>query len=107
MTEATWGEGTMTPKINWRMSASLENVPRGDSDIAEVTSLERATREWLELDAEHRVGAVLTAEHAVQIDGSSSTSFYRRRHRGAGKSSTALRRHDRSRNGTSKRQVRP
>jgi hypothetical protein len=27
MTEATWGESAKTPDINWRMSASLENVP--------------------------------------------------------------------------------
>ena len=50
MTEATWGERTTTPDINWRMSASLENVPRGDTDIAEVTNLERAVRDWVRLD---------------------------------------------------------
>ena len=50
MTEATWGETAKTPEINWRMSASLENVPRGDSDVAEVTNLGRAVRDWRELD---------------------------------------------------------
>ena len=50
MTEATWGESAKTPDINWRMSASLENVPRGDTDIAEVTNLERAVRDWVRLD---------------------------------------------------------
>ena len=35
MTEATWGESAKTPEINWRMSASLENVARGDNDVAE------------------------------------------------------------------------
>lgn len=75
MTEATWGESAKTPEINWRMSASLENVPRGDSDVAEVTSLERAVRDWRELDPEHQAAAVLTAEHPVQIDGASSTTF--------------------------------
>jgi hypothetical protein len=75
MTEATWGESAKTPHINWRMSASLENVPRGDSDVAEVTNLERAVRDWLALDAQHQADAVLTTEHPVQIDGASSTSF--------------------------------
>ena len=49
MTEATWGESVKTPEINWRMSASLENVPRGNSDVAEVTNLERAVRDWRQL----------------------------------------------------------
>lgn len=34
MTEATWGESAKTPDINWRMSASLENVPRGEAKVA-------------------------------------------------------------------------
>ncbi len=38
MAEATWG-GRGTAEIDWRMSAALENVPRGDDDLAEVTSL--------------------------------------------------------------------
>lgn len=83
MTEATWGESAKTPEINWRMSASLENVPRGDNDVAEVTNLERAVRDWRELDPEHQVAAILTVEHAVQIDGASITTF-------AGKAIAAL-----------------
>jgi hypothetical protein len=75
MTEATWGDDAMTPDINWRMSASLENVPRGDTDVAEVASLERAVRDWLALDAEHQAAATLTTEHPVQIDGGGATSF--------------------------------
>ena len=75
MTEATWGESTKTPAINWRMSASLENVPRGDNDVAEVTNLERAVRDWRELDPQHQAAAILTVEHPVQIDGASSTTF--------------------------------
>lgn len=75
MAEATWGESTKTPEINWRMSASLENVPRGESDVAEVTNLERAVRDWLGLDPQHQTAAILTAEHAVQIDGASSMTF--------------------------------
>lgn len=69
MTEATWG-GAATPDLDWRMSAALENVPRGDGDVAEVTSLEGAVRAWSGLDAGHRVHAVLTPERAIQVDGS-------------------------------------
>lgn len=75
MTEATWGESAKTPEINWRMSASLENVPRGDSDVAEVTNLQRAVRDWRKLDPQHQAVAVLTVEHPIQIDGASSTTF--------------------------------
>ena len=39
MTEATWGDATKTPDIDWSMSAALENVTRGGEDIAEVASL--------------------------------------------------------------------
>jgi hypothetical protein len=79
MTEATWGEAAKAPEINWRMSASLENVPRGETDVAEVTNLERAVRDWLALDPQHQSDATLTTEHAVQIDGFSSTTFPARR----------------------------
>ena len=75
MTEATWGDDAKTPSIDWRMSAALENVPRGDGDVAEVTSLEGAVRTWLELDPAHRAAAVLSVEHAVQIDGVATQSF--------------------------------
>ncbi|WP_419826827.1 hypothetical protein [Sphingomonas sp.] len=76
MTEATWGDGARTPTIDWRMSASLENVPRGDADVAEVTSLEGAVRAWSQLDAKHQAEAVLKPERAVQIDGVSSDIFH-------------------------------
>ena len=75
MTEASWGDATKTPAIEWRMSASLENVPRGDDDLAEVTSLERAVRAWLDLDPAHQTGAILTPERPVQIDGVAQASF--------------------------------
>jgi len=75
MTEATWGESAKTPDINWRISASLENVPRGDTDVAEVTNLERAVRDWVRLDPEHKAAATLTTDHPVQIEGVSSTTF--------------------------------
>ena len=76
MTEATWGDGTRTPSIDWRMSAALENVPRGDTDLAEVTSLEGAVRAWSQLDAKHQAEAVLKPERAVQIDGVSTEVFH-------------------------------
>ena len=75
MTEATWGEDAKTPDIDWRMSAALENVPRGDSDLAEVTSLEGAVRAWINLDPEHKSAATLTTERTVQIDGVSIGTF--------------------------------
>lgn len=68
MTEATWGEEVKTPAIEWQMSAALENVPRGDEDVAEVTSLEGAVRAWIDLDPDHKAAATLTPERPVQID---------------------------------------
>jgi hypothetical protein len=75
MAEATW-DGSATPEIDWRMSAALENVPRGDDDLAEVTSLEGAVRVWLMLDAAHREAAVLTPERPVQVNGTLTTAFH-------------------------------
>ena len=75
MTEATWGDGAMSPEIDWRMSASLENVPRGDSDLAEVTSLAGAVSAWLALDPAHRADAVLTPERPLLIDGVAVPEF--------------------------------
>lgn len=54
MTEATWGDASKNPDINWTMSAALENVVRGEEDVAEVANLAGAVREWLRLDPEHR-----------------------------------------------------
>ncbi len=75
MTEATWGGEALTPEIDWRMSASLENVHRGDTDLAEVTSLRGAVRAWQQLDPEHQAAATLTPEHAIQIDGVLTNAF--------------------------------
>jgi hypothetical protein len=75
MTEARWGDDGKTPAINWRMSASLEDVPRGDADVAEVTSLEGAVRAWIGLDTKHRAAATLKLEHPVSLDGVLLTSF--------------------------------
>lgn len=74
MSEATWDEAA-SPDVDWRMSAALENVPRGNEDLAEVTSLEGAVRTWLALDAEHRGGAVLTPERPVMLDGAAMDEF--------------------------------
>jgi hypothetical protein len=74
MSEASWGEAG-TPDINWRMSAALQDVPRGDGDLAEVTSLEGAVRAWLALDPTHRGAATLTPEHPLLIEGASIAEF--------------------------------
>jgi len=75
MSEASWGNGTMSPQIDWRMSAALENVPRGDSDLAEVTSLVCAIAAWRALDPRHQSNAVLTPERPLVIDGSSHVTL--------------------------------
>lgn len=75
MTEAIWGDGAKTPDVDWRMSASLEDVPRGDGDLAEVTSLQGAVRAWQQLDPAHRGAATLTPERAVLIDGVAHAMF--------------------------------
>ena len=75
MTEATWGGSANPTPIKWHMSAALENVPRGDSDLAEVTSLEGAVRAWKNLDPEHQIHARLSTEHPIQIEGLAATAF--------------------------------
>ena len=75
MGEATWDDDVKTPPVNWKMSAALENVPRGDDDLAEVTNLERAVGDWLALDPKHRAAATLTPERPVLIGGVSHESF--------------------------------
>lgn len=74
MSEANWGDAA-SPPIDWRMSAALENVPRGNNELAEVTSLEGAVRAWLALDPSHRAEAVLTPERPLTIDGASTAGF--------------------------------
>lgn len=74
MTEATWGDAR-SPEIDWRMSAALENVPRGDGAVAEVTSLEGAVHAWSALDDEHRGEAVLTPERPILLDGAQVASL--------------------------------
>ena len=74
MSAPSWGDGD-PPELDWRMSAALENVPRGDEELAEVTSLEGAVRTWMSLDPEHRDAATLTPERALLIDGALMTEF--------------------------------
>lgn len=62
--------------IDWRMSAVLENVPRGDSELPEVASLAAAVREWSMLDAELQAEAVLTPERPLTIDGGEPTMAF-------------------------------
>jgi hypothetical protein len=75
MTEATWGDEAGNPSIDWRMSVALENVPRGEEELAEVTSLEGAVRTWSTLDRPHQEAAVITLDHPIIIDGTSHASF--------------------------------
>lgn len=74
MEEAPWGDAG-SPVIDWRVSAALENVPRGSEDVAEVTSLEGAVRAWLALDPDHRGAATLTPERPVMLDGVAMEAF--------------------------------
>lgn len=71
MAEASWGDGTLSPAIDWRMSAALENVPRGASELAEVTSLSGAVIAWQALDPTHQDAAILTPERPLVLDGAS------------------------------------
>ena len=75
MSEASWGEATKTPTIEWRMSASLEIVARGDGEISEVTSLGGAVRSWLELDPEDQTAATPTPERPVLIESATHAPF--------------------------------
>ncbi|WBH17235.1 hypothetical protein [Sphingomonas radiodurans] len=68
MAEATWGDAN-APSIDWKMSVSLENVARGDSEMPEVTNLEAAVRAWQGLDPALKHAAVLTLERPVTLDG--------------------------------------
>lgn len=75
MTEATWENGADPTAIEWTISAALENVPRGDTDVAEVTSLEGAVRAWSDLDLEHRIHARLTTERPIHLGGVPTAIF--------------------------------
>lgn len=62
-------EADRPTSIDWRMSASLENVIRDGEEYPEVTSLEQAVRAWSALDEEHQVHARLMMDRPIAIDG--------------------------------------
>jgi hypothetical protein len=68
MAEATWGDAN-APSIDWKMSASLKNVSRGDEELPEVTNLEAAVRAWQQLEPEMKAAAQLTLERPVNLNG--------------------------------------
>jgi hypothetical protein len=57
------------------MSASLEDVPRGDSELAEVTSLEQAVRVWAGLDRELQSRARLAPDRPIDLNGAMTAMF--------------------------------
>lgn len=69
MSEPSWGQETRPADIDWRMSAALENVPRGGSELAEVANLADVVAEWKALDAGLQALAILTPERPLVIDG--------------------------------------
>lgn len=71
----TAAENGAAPDINWSMSAALENVPRGDSELAEVTSLAGAVTAWQALEPTQKAQAVLTVERELMIGGETVTSL--------------------------------
>ena len=68
MAEATWGDAN-APSIDWKMSASLRNVSRGDEELPEVTNLQAAVRAWQQLDPEMKAAAELALERPVNLHG--------------------------------------
>lgn len=65
----------MSPDIDRRMSAALENIRCGESDLAEVTSLAGAVAAWQSLDPAHQAVATLMPERPLIIDGVAVASF--------------------------------
>lgn len=68
------GDASKNPDVDWSMSAALENVVRGEQDLAEVANLAGVVRDWLGHDPEHRGSAVLTPERPILIDGAAHAS---------------------------------
>lgn len=71
----SWGDQAQNPAPEWTMSAALENVSRGGSQLAEVTSLREAVEAWGRLDPAAQEAAVLTPERPVIIDGAQRDRF--------------------------------
>ncbi len=57
------------------MSAALDAVPRGDSEVPEVANLAGAVRAWLALDNGLQNEAVLTPERPVDLNGEAVAAF--------------------------------
>lgn len=75
MEDASKSEADNPISIDWRMSASLEDVVRAGGDYPEVTSLEQAVRAWSALDEQHRSQARLIMDRPITIDGGLVSSF--------------------------------
>lgn len=63
--------------IDWTMSASLENVRRGTEKVPEVTNLEVAVLDWLDLPEDMQEVAELTPEHPIQLTDEGPTLVFR------------------------------
>lgn len=63
-----------SPTIDWRMSATLENVLRGGEEFPEMTSLEQAAHTWRELDG-LRAHARQTMERPISLNGALVAAF--------------------------------
>lgn len=70
-----WGPEAQNPAPDWTMSVSLLCVPRGDGQLAEVTSLREAVSAWQRLEPAARETAILTLERPVIIDGAQVDRF--------------------------------
>lgn len=75
MDEASYPEADRPTSIDWRMSASLENVLRNGGEYPEVTSLEQAVRAWSALDEGHQSQARLMMDRPVSINGALIAAF--------------------------------
>jgi hypothetical protein len=75
MDDASNSEADSPISIDWRMSASLENVVRDGGEYPEVTSLEQAVRAWSALDEEHRSHARLMMDRPITLDGALVAAF--------------------------------
>lgn len=71
----SWGDNTRNPEPDWSMSAALENVPRGDSELPEVTNLREAVTTWQQLDRGMRDAAILMLERPILLDGAQINRF--------------------------------
>jgi hypothetical protein len=70
-----WGPKAQNPTPDWTMSAALENVPRGDGHLPEVTNLRDAVKTWQGLDPSARATAILTLERPIVLDGAQLDRF--------------------------------